>query len=369
MENQAVIDRKKLQQNIAEIRRFLPEKCRVMAVVKGNAYGHGVEQIAPLMEANPSIHMLAVASLDEARNLHRLGVRKPVLILGHTSRSQLTDGEIPPRVIFSASSAEDVRMYEEVSGRLGRCLPIHLRLDFGGGVRGIERKTFLRHQEWFLTSPGVCGLYAHVYSAYNTEDDSRTERDLLEYDSVLQNIPPELRVRLCCHFLTSVSFYRFPAYAYDMVRVGAALYGFPLPGRQTQRPALSPVLSISATVLNVVPVAVDSALDYWNDIPPHVHKVALLSVGNWDVPNFFRGKNIHVCIRERLLEVVGSPCMDTCCVDVTCAPEVRPGDTVYFLQDSPGVRLTDKIHENGFDYADCQMLFSGIDRLRRVFAE
>lgn len=363
MRNEAVIDSGKFQRNIEEIRRFLPETCRVMAVLKGDAYGHGIKQIAPLAQKNPFIAMAGVSSLDEAQYLCRLGIQKPVLVLGQTSWAQLMEEPVPPLVIFSASSPEDVRMYLEAGKQLGKRLPIHLRLDFGGGVRGMDRRTFVRSQEWLLTAPGVCGLYTHVYSAY-MDDEERMARDFLEFDDILQSIPLQLRRRLVCHTLTSVSFYRFPAYTYDMIRAGAALYGFPLPGQHA--PGLSPVLSIRASVLNVVPVTVDSSLDYWHDIPSHVRSVAQLSIGNWDIPGFFRGKRIHVRIGHHLLEVVGSPCMDTCCVDVTCAPDVRSGDTAYFLQDQPGVRLTDKIRENGFGYADCQMMFSGTQRLKRV---
>jgi alanine racemase len=364
------LDEGALRSNVAAVCATVPKGCTVCAVLKGDAYGHGLRAVAGALEEDEDVSMFAVASLDEAMTLRRQGSRKRVLILSQVLPEQLYGtwmrNESLENVILSAYSPAEVAQFASFARHVGIELEVHLRLDLFGGLRGMDSGMFRSERETMLHTDAVhvTGIYGHVYSAYG-EDEVRKREDLEAYAAVFRDIPLEEREKLQCHLLTSVSFYRFPEYCFDMVRVGVALYGLPIGVGEAEPPRLRQVASLRSTVLNIVDVNGQSELDYDGNCPEGVRRVALVSVGSWDIPNFFRGARTSVVIRGRLLYVAGSPCMDTCYVDITHAPEVRVGDTAWFLGPAPGVTLYDKLRENGFGFQDCNMLFSGMGRLKK----
>ena len=376
--NKGIVDCSKIHDNVKSVKEFLPPACKVLAVVKGDAYGHGANCVAKALDHMDEIFMLGVAALREAYLLWKKGIQKRILILCQvfpeeikSVLEEIEDEEDKKRLIrqmvFSAYSGEEVRQFGSLSTEFGEKFSVHLRLDFFGGVRGLDRESYEREGESLLLAEdvNVCGLYAHLYSAY-LENEERAKYELGEYAKLFRGLPEQIRQNLLCHMLTSVSFFRFPEYTFDMVRIGAALYGLPLRDENQWAPKLKEVMTIYGTVMNVVPVVQKSTLDYVGAIPDNIKKVALVSVGSWDLPNFFVGSNISVRINDHLLSVVGSPTMDSCCVDVTNVSDVKAGDKVYFLGDPQGIRLENKLWENGFTYNDCQMIFSGLGRLKRV---
>ena len=315
--NEMLLSRAAIHGNTAAIRSRLPSGCRLAAVLKGDAYGHGLSSVAAELETDDNVSLFALASLDEALSIRHQGIRKPLLILCQTLpeqiREALEQGEDLHDLIFSAYTAEEVRLFGACGVLSDTQIEVHLRRDLFGGLRGMDRETFTSCRDAMFRMPGVriTGLYGHVFSAYG-EDDARTERDLEAYAELFRSLPPELRRSLTCHLLTSVSFFRFPAYCFDMVRVGAALYGLPIPDPAGELPRLEGVATVRSAVLNVVPVTGESELDYEGKLSESVRHAALLSLGVWDAPGFFRGRTTRVSVRGRLLHVVGSPCMDTC---------------------------------------------------------
>ena len=392
--NRAWISQSGLYDNIARIRRMVPTGCRVAAVIKGDAYGHGLDVVAVAMEMCPDIDMLVVSSLEEAMSVLGAVVRKPILILNRVFSDTIDEAlmrlEEEERIrfirqcIFSAYRWEDIVSMQRLSGKYGQAFSLHVRLDFSSGMRGMNRQQFAKFQElvYGISDVNIGGLYAHVYSAYT--DDTAAARDIREYAAIFDAIPEKIRRKFVIHLLSSVSFYRFPEACYDMVRIGAIMYGLPVEEEEEDphfppAPKVEPVMSIRAEVVNIADVGQGSRVDYDGYLPSEVERVALVSMGNWDIPGFFTtranrtGKQEYpisgdisgrcVRIREHLCRVVGSPCMDTFCVDISGLSDVAPGDEVRILGNEEGIRLEDWLRHAGLDFGNCQMLFSGMGRL------
>lgn len=378
--NCAYISRAKLYDNISAIREKLGSRCRIAAVIKGDAYGHGITEIAVALEKCEDVHMLVVSSFEEAMQVSGSVVRKDILILNRifpdTVTAALKKKDIQERrrlisqCVFSAYRISDIKWFDDLSVHYGTSFRLHIRLDFSSGMRGFDRGHFseLMDSLEIFRHVSVCGIYAHVYSAYT--DDASAEEDIQEYTDIFNSLPPKLRSRLTVHMLSSVSYFRYPKAVFDMVRIGAEMYGMPVGSSpfDAMFPAeVSPVMSIRATVVSCSDVGKGSRADYEGYLPDSVKRVALISIGNWDIPGFFLKyafePDRQVRINSHLCRIVGSPCMDTLCADITGIRDIFPGDTVWILDDQDGIRLEDWLGHSGLDFGDCQMLFAGMARL------
>ena len=373
---QAIIDFDLLDENIELVKKNIINNAGIIAVLKGDAYGHGLRAMAKEISKNRNVSMLAVSSLEEARAI--CDTNKDILILYpvvfFTIRKMANDkcnteknrDALKNKFIFSISNMNEYEMFCELSKETGICFRVHLRLDFQSGVKGFTKKDYLNIKDRIFEEKGinVCGIYAHLCSAYS-DDYACTQKELEEYDEVFADIPSKIRKRLMVHLLTSASFERFKDYQYDAVRVGTVLYG--LPSNAPSDKDRKCIMKIYANIVNIVDVANASSVDYSGALDKSIKRVALVPVGRWDIPHFFLGEKCSVKVAGHLTKVAGSPCMDTCCIDVTGLMDVKVGDEVYFLDNESEISFDDKIKENHFDVTSCEMIFAGISRLPKIY--
>lgn len=380
MSNTAFIDCQKLDGNIRLLKSQLPKGCKLSAVVKGDAYGHGIIGIAKFLDRHPDICMLIAATAREALAMIDAGVEKKILILNKEDPRELTglllarkDSDISniiKQLLFSLYSLTEIKGYEVLAQKSGQTVYLHARLDFDTAVKGLDRKAFDSIKE--KENPGkelcLCGMYAHLYSAY-LSDVSLVKRDIRMYDEAFSTIPKDRRDSLTLHIFSSCYFEGVDVDPYDMVRVGVLLYGLQMDDahKMADDRKVEPVLSIKGTVLRTAKAPPGALVGYSARLPHRVKQVALLSIGNWDLPHFFMCSNPAVRIGEHLCPIVGSPCMDNCLCDITGIEDIKEGDDAWFLADEDGVRFEDWVRASGLDFGDCQMLFAGIERIAKVY--
>jgi len=212
-----------LRRNVEAIRSHVfPAK--VMPMIKANAYGHGVEGVAPFLE--PFIDYFGVAVLEEGIYLRSLGIKKPILVAG---------GVLPKQVplfaehdlILTGSSVELLDVAEEVSCSTGKRITTHLKIDTGMervGVHEYEAEPFIKHS-LKLKHVVVEGIYTHLA---NSEDADlvharlqleRFQEALHVYEK-LSEPQPALR-----HMANSAAVLQFPESYFDLVRPGLMTYG------------------------------------------------------------------------------------------------------------------------------------------------
>jgi alanine racemase len=221
-----------LRKNIEAIRAHVTP-AKVMPMIKANAYGHGVEGVAPFLE--PYVDYFGVAVLEEGIYLRELGIKKPILVAGGTLPEQVaTFAEYD--LTLTGSSIELLDVAEEVSRSTGKRIKTHLKIDTGMervGVHEYEAQPFVEHSLQ-LKYVNVEGIYTHF--ANSEEHDLIHARLQLErfqevlnlYEKLSEPHPP-LR-----HMANSAAVLQFPESYFDLVRPGLMMYGvYPVGVKQT----------------------------------------------------------------------------------------------------------------------------------------
>lgn len=377
---QAVIHCEKLHENIVHIKEALPEKTDIIAVVKGDAYGHGLKQMAEKISEEKDVAMLAVSSFQEALTISHTGKKILILYTVLTDNIRLFSKQdnirkiVQDQIIFTISTFDEIKQFSELAEEIGVKIQVHMRLDFQGGVRGFTEAEYqqafelLYQNEWLLLK----GIYTHVYEAY-AEDEVVTKQVMTKYASCFEALLAEHRCKLMIHMLTSVSYVKYREFCYDAVRIGAAIYGLPVEKAElmsmprTIAARTRCILTISANIVKIIEIDCNASIDYRGKKKEKNRKIGLLPIGCWDIPHFFRGESCKVWLRGMITNVIGEPCMDTCCIDLTDIDEVMVGDEVFFLNDQEGVSLPEKLRENGYGLDDCQSLYAGMGRLPKLY--
>ncbi len=328
----AEIDLSAIRHNYETVRRQVPASVRVMAVVKANAYGHGVERVAPLL-ADLGADYFGVSCLQEAEELRALGIRQPILILGYTPPAyyeSLCRHSIT-QTVFDMESAENFSAFCLSKGLRGK---VHIALDTGMGRIGFDAfdpcaavETVRR----IASLPGleVEGLFSHFSVADTDGEEAYTAAQFERFSQVRRGLA-EVGLNLLCHMANSAGTFADPRYAMDMVRAGIVLYGQEPGGRvNPYRPAMT--LKTIVSYVKDLPAGRDISYGrrYTTAAPC---RVATLSAGYADgYPRCLSGVG-KVLIAGHLAPVIGNVCMDQLMVDVTGIP-CKTGDEAVLMGD------------------------------------
>lgn len=333
------IDVKQFRRNYELVRECLPENCRLMAVLKGNAYGHGAAVLAKKLEDYKE-DWIAVASLGEALQLRDAGIKKEILILGYTAPEEaevLMEKGIT-QAIISWEYGLALAKAAKASGGTVKC---HLALDTGMSrigllAYGAELEKSLQNARELYQREGlqVGGIFTHFSSAYGMEKDDR-EYTALQYKRFtgfceeLKNSGIQVGLRHCNN---SPSIINYPEYALDMCRGGTLLFGFLDPSEMVRPVDLQVVMRFRTIVTMVKEIEEGTPISYNRTaVAKKKTKLAVLGVGWYDGYPRQLGNRGTVLIRGREFPIVGKVCMDICMADITGSDDIEPGDEAVLL--------------------------------------
>jgi len=221
-----------LRQNLENIRTHVAPAI-VMVMVKANAYGHGVEGVAPYIE--PFVDYFGVAIVEEGIHLRELGIKKPILVAGGTLPEQIPF-YLEHDLTLTASSPDLLEAAEQLAGSSQKRIKVHLKIDTGMervGVHEFEAEPFLG-KSLACSHLDVEGIYTHLANS-EVADRSFSLLQLERFQEALRfyerRSVPTPRFR---HMANSGGILQFPEGYFDLVRPGIIFYGV-YPGRETDR--------------------------------------------------------------------------------------------------------------------------------------
>ncbi len=322
----AEIDFTALRHNVTAARAQLAPGVKIMAVVKANAYGHGLGAVAAALAGE--VEMFGVANVTEAEEARAHAAATPVFILGPAlpdERARVVAGRFVPAI----STIEEAHAYSALAGDTP--LSVHLKLDTGMGRVGIWESEAVAVARAILALPGVTitGLASHLPVA--DEDDAFTADQLARFHRDVAALRALGISSPLVHVANSAGIIRHPMQAGDMVRAGLMLYGSaPLADFQ---PKLRPVMTWKTRVSLVRDVPAGHGISYGRTfLAPHPMRVATLAVGYADgYQRHLSGRGAEVLIGGRRCAVLGRVTMDQIMADVSAVPGVAVGDEAVLL--------------------------------------
>lgn len=365
----AVIHLPALLKNIRFAKRHLKPETKFLAVIKSNAYGHGIVQVGRYLEKSRLVDMLAVAIPEEGVKLREHDITLPILILGVTDPDH-----VPAVVVNDLTSAvftpEQVYLFERCARAAGKDAHVHLKLDTGmrriGVVSNEELDAML---DAFDACPHVRfdGVFTHF--AKSESDPAFTKLQAARFDAFVARI----RARgfsPTVHAANSGATLDFPELQYDMVRFGISLYGYHPDPKRTPDVGLTPVLSLVSHISHLKTLPAGEGVSYGlKYTTSHLTKVATLPIGYGDGYKRCLTGKADVLIGGIRCPQIGTICMDQMMVDVTEVPGVAVGDEAVLIGRQGNQRITADEIANKAETISYEILLSISDRVPRLYEE
>lgn len=318
----AEIDTEAFRRNIDAVVRRLPERSRLIAVLKANAYGHGAVPLAK--KCTPDrVAMIATALLEESLELRDAGIDLPLLVLGPLKEEQIRIA-IDRWITIAVVGPEELEAACRVAR--DRDVAIHLKFDTGMGRMGVTDRELPRVIEMIRATPRlkVDAVYTHFANA-SDPDDPLTNAQIAKFRQMTTILNAPLH-----HLSNSAGTMRGLIEPGDFVRVGITLFGAET--LDTGGSKLEPVLRWRTEIMRLKDLPPGHGIGYGTIFhTSRPSRIATLPVGYADGYDRLLSNNADVLIRGRRAPVVGRVSMDLVTVDVTDIPDVGFGDEVTLL--------------------------------------
>jgi len=323
------IDLDAIAQNVKNIKQFIGEKKELMAVVKGNAYGHDILEVSSVV-LNNGATQLAVARLEEGIFLRKAGITVPILILGLTLKPQaelLVSYNITPTVC----EYEMIKKLSESAIKEDKVVKVHLKVDTGMGRIGIFSYDVLRFIKRIraLKNVEIEGIFTH-FSVADEKDKTYTERQFRKFMGVLTALEKEgIRIPIK-HIGNSATLLDLPHMWLDLLRPGISIYGL-YPSTEVHKTIkLIPAHSFKTRIVFLKELSMGESVGYGRTYTTNQKrtKVASLPLGYADGYNRLLSNQGKVLVRGRRFPIIGRICMDQTMIDITDLPQVEIDDEV-----------------------------------------
>lgn len=325
------IDLAALRHNLAQVRSLVGRSTSILAVVKSDAYGHGMVAVARELE-NQGVDYLGVSTCREAVTLRDQGIKAPVLLLLGVEEDEFSTviqhGLTP--VLYRSDIAH---MISSAALAAGVQVPVHLKIDSGMGRLGVP---YTEAEEFFnsirpLEGIRVEGLLSHFASA-DEHDKSFSLLQLERFRQVLAQAKGMGLAFRFAHIANSAGVIDLPDSHLQLVRPGLMLYGAP-PSQELRRPiSLRPVMTLKTRVLQLKEVDSGSPIGYGcTYITSRPSRIATLPVGYDDGYDRLLSNRGEVLVCNCRAPVVGRVSMCLITVDVTKVPTIKEDDEVVLL--------------------------------------
>ena len=352
---EAVVRLGALEHNVERIREIIGDGVEIMAVLKGDGYGHGEQGIYSTLK-KCGIERYAVAVWEEGASLREAGCTEPILLLGDTCDGQLENiikYNLTP-AIFNYDTAQKLNMLARWSGTV---CPVHLKIDTGMSRIGFpadERSIELIQRINGLENLRITGAFTHFARA-DEPDGLSAKAQFEKYIRMLERLE-DAGVKIPCkHVANSPAILLRPETQLDAVRAGDILFGLcPIDEDDWEQADFRQVMHWYTYVVMVKEVPAGTEVGYGGTfVAKRPTRIATIPVGFADGYSRALSNKGMVKINGKKAPVIGRVCMDQFMVDVTDIGEVKRGDTVALLDDELSVLWMADLLDRNVDEIVC----------------
>ncbi len=334
------LNRAALTSNIKQFRSLIGDKINLLAVVKANAYGHGILEISK-MALKAGVGWLGVHSLDEGLLLRQEGIDCPLLVLGYVPSQEL-ERAVTHGLRLTVYNLDTIHFLAQICRRLKKEALLHLKVETGTNRQGILEEDVLAFTQEIRKHPYLVveGLSSHFANIEDTTDHTYSRLQLKRFKRIIKKVEENNTEIPIKHMACTAATILFPDTYFDMVRVGIGMYGL-WPSKETylssilekQKPILlKPVLSWKTRIAQIKKIPQGSFIGYGCTYRTTRETVlGVLPVGYYDGYSRNLSNYSYVLIKGHRAPLRGRVCMDFIMVDITDIPGVDLEDEVILL--------------------------------------
>lgn len=329
--------------NLKVLRAKLKKGVQIFAVVKSNAYGHGIHTFSVLAD-KAGVDGFCVDSVIEGATLRREGIKKPILVLGPTLPSLYAQA-VRADIVLTISNWDALRALVRESAKLKKYPKVHLKIDTGMYRQGFyvsqlpEVVAYIKKHQVKLV-----GVYSHFADSAELESASFTEQQFELFMGAVSYLRQSGFTELTEHIANSAAALTHEAYQLDAIRAGNALYGV-YPSHSYEERAyrtlqLAPVLSWHALISEVKQVPAGGAIGYGRTkIAEREMTIALVPIGFWHGIPWELSNNGFLLVDGKRAPIIGRVSMDMVALDVS-GLRCKVGSRATIIGEQGGERIT-----------------------------
>ena len=343
------VEAKAIRNNVVEFRRRLAPGAQLGAVVKSNAYGHGMIEVATIA-LDAGADWLCVNNVREGASLRSAGLAAPILVMGYVPLDELADvvaAGLQP-VVYNVETLDRLNALASASGKI---VPVHMKVETGTHRQGVLERDVPAFVARIAAAPALtlAGVSTHFANIEDTTNHDFAESQIAAYARIAGTVAAHYPEPFVRHTACSAAVLLFNRTHLELARVGISLYGL-WPSKETYvsclergKPSLElmPALAWKTRIAQVKDVPEGGYVGYgltWR--ATRATRIAVLPVGYYEGYDRELSGLAHVLVRGRRAPVRGRVCMNMCMVDVTDIPGAALEDEVVLLGRQGDERVT-----------------------------
>jgi alanine racemase len=329
-----------LSNNLEIIKNKIGKNVKLMAIVKDNAYGHGISFVSKFMPSK-KIDYFGVSSICEANNLIRLGIKAPILVMGIFDENEIYD--LAQNINLTIYDKDSLKILTHKA--IKKNIPVHLKLDIGMHRLGFYENEAKNALEKIKSTKflKLNGIYSHLPD-YNTpcacEEIEKFQKFILS-----------LKTRPITHLASSGPTFFHNNSHFDMVRCGISLYGYLPKNDEKNNFGLKPVMEITSNIASIKTVHKGDTISYNRNYKVSRDSIiGVVPMGYADGYFKLYSKFGYVLVNGRRVPIVGDICMDMFMIDITELKNAHIGTQVTLLGENQNEKISayDLAKSSGF---------------------
>lgn len=372
------VSRSALAHNLNQFRRLLSEDTALMAVVKSNAYGHGLVETARIAEEEGA-DWLGVNEFDEGRRLRKAGLTSPVLVLGAVAEAAWPD---MARLGLSAVVYDEaaIEAAHEATRDGERSIGLHLKIETGLHRQGVKAARALELARKIHGSPGLRleGMSTHFANIEDTTDHRYAMLQIRRFREACELFEAEGLLPALRHAACSAAALVLPETHFSMIRMGISFYGLwssketflSVLQRGDATANLIPAMTWKTRIAQIKCLPVDAPIGYGcTEKTTHETTLAVLPVGYYDGYDRGFSNRGQVLVRGKRCYVRGRICMNMCMIDVSHVSDVKVGDEVVLLGAQGDEEITADFLAGQLDTINYEVVTRVVESLPRIVTD
>ncbi len=314
-------------------------------VIKANAYGHDMHQIARLADTTTAVDILCVSTISDALALRKAHIQKPILILS-TIFDENPELLIKQNIICSVYDFDTIIYLNELGKKHTFIFPVHLKIDTGLSRLGIDIENALPTIQKILklSHISLVGIYSHLSESHK-QDQSFTLEQVQLFTALIEQVAAQGISIPSIHLANSAAATTLELPFCNLFRIGAGIYGF-WPSNENREITqqkfsdfdLKPIATWKTRIMSIKEVKKGSFIGYNRDFQASYDmRIAILPIGYFDGYDFRLFNKASVIVRDAYAPIIGRISMNVCTIDITAIKEAKLNDEVILMGPYPHV--------------------------------